>query len=428
VTAPWAAILSCSAGGTTLQLAGFSYDEKPIVDGGGRTGTDVAAELSGWVAGTNQADLAAGLAATIAAVRAADGQDFTVTDLSGNLVWRISAAACREGGPHLDLRVEDQRQANPLRRDLKLSVKAKCGAGGPDPGDGDPDYEEPATDVYRSTLEVGPDGLRTYTRAGEISGPAGAAAALLANTIAAFEAAWPWPNWVRRRRSEQTTDGGVITYSLTARETAAPLKSAPAPGAAKAVEGSTTYRRDRDEQMRLVETFTYDLLIGPEGTPRQIEGAIRPTTATILRESWEEVGISERRIRAEYVVLSAANADDLLDWSQSWSGPGTEAMPEITVIEYADQGHDPVLVWTGKRAMRYTQRGRAVAVGRYLRPAAPLFPGDMEKLPRIERQPINAVERETTWEYQFVFSGGKTISLAALGRPANPAGSPGFEA
>ena len=192
-------------------------------------------------------------------------------------------------------------------------------------------------------------------------------------------------------------------------------------GGTMAVDGTASARTERDEQGRIFDVTSFDLLVS--GDPAALVPVIRPT-AGVVRESVETTTYKERRLRATFAVLRGPNAlhPDLIEWQQSIDVQG-EAMGPVDAYEF-EGGAQPILVYSRKRVYRAVQQGRAVGLGRYPRPPGKLLP-DLpdEDVPTVSRKPLNDMECETTWAYHVISTETINTGLAfflALGRPANP--------
>lgn len=388
------AILKCTYGGITvpMQLEDWSYDSKVIDDGRSRT---LSISGRGWIEAATWADLATA-AEAVAAEMELSGRDFKVWE--GNVIARqILAAWCVDNGPHVDFQFEVGMTGPAGVKFFTFTVTGKA------QGDEDEQFRERIT--YR------PDGLRTITRIGYVSGTA--VATFDALQVAPFMAAYPTTNWVHSREVERNFAGDRLDYTLSAVELRTPL-----PGEPITVEGTGRITTDRSEQMRLTKTWEFDLLVN--GDYVAVLDLIRAEvaaggTVVILRESVAVTRFSETRINASFVTLAGGNGNRLMDWSQRFRIVRGD---EPVWGEHRYPGPDPVLVLEPKGVRRLVQTGSAVGAGGYPVPPDALFPGALLAAPEIEHAFLNEIERQTSWTYVMAIDADPDVAL--LNRPATP--------
>ena len=404
--APYENLLNCTLGPDGFQVQSYSVSREPIVDEKyGRTGTRIRAEGIGFIEGTAADNFAA-------KVKTADlgfdvtGEDFSITGLGGFAEFELTAASCRNGGPHVSFEILPQLDLGPLRKAFKFTLVAESGA----------------FHLVKTRTRTGPDGLREVSLSGEISGPG--AGATWATALTGLAVAYPWPTWVVSYEFEKNPTDDQANYTATAKELAGTL-----PGVApnQAVDGSAIEGSDRDEQYRVIRSLSYDLLI--KGDPNAVLTAIRPE-GSIFRERTEIQTLGELRVRAQFVFLESAylNAEGqptfLLDFQQELEWTGEDGL--VKAIEYP--GASPIIIKAGAATPQVrVVRGRALGLGRFPKePAPPVKNGQdwsqfLQAPKRVRHNHVNKWEKETTWEYTFVFAvTPQEITKASLDRPAMP--------
>jgi hypothetical protein len=400
-------LLSLNLGGASFQLDDYGYASEPIVkDGRGRAGTRLRLTCTGWVSVGAEETTADYGAAVVAAVRSfsVSGQNVEVKEFNGALLVQILAAWCVDGGPHVTFSLLPNKDGVGLVKRFSVTVNASTWLDG---GGVNPTTEP--SNAYTIRTTTGPDGLRRVEIVGELLG-VDAGGYYRAQVVPTFRRAYPAASWGLSERLEANTAGDKTSYTITFAELVEPY-----PGAAPdlAVDGEHVDRKERDEQMRLVTRYSYDLLV--VGSPQLLLNTIRPKGVTILRESSEVTHHLGKRLRAEFVVLAGGNGNDLLNFEQSFNE--VRSADVVEVARYA--GLKPFLVRTPADVFRYQQRGRAVGLNRFPKPPDPLtLP--MTAPPQIQHTQLNGVECETTWQYDYATVDQYAVRLADLARPATP--------
>lgn len=417
MAAPHASILRCSIGGTEFQCDGYGYTESPVMEGGkGRTGTRAVVRGTGWIDAPDVATLRTRLTAAVEAMRPG-GQTFTIHEHNA-LLLRLPSTGARFGGPHVELVLEPDGQ-NPLHKRMAFTVTAEYGSTGV-PGEDAP--SDDVTENYDSAIEYNAAGLRTITRRGTISGP-GAGTHWQGTVIPTLRAAYPWPDWVISHRAEFDFSNVRIRYELTATELSAPL---PGVGTTRAVDGTAASRADKDESGRVTRTMSFDLVV--DGDPSTLVNSLRPA-GDLLRESVSTTTTPDLRVQVEFAWLESRDGDWLVAWEQTLEAVDSEDS-QVEVGEYAGgtqfPGAAPILYWAPKHALRYVQRGRAVALGRWVKPAEPIFdPPRFTSTPSRSFRPLDpyGIERETTWQYEMAaLAPGPLLTAADLDKLLKPTG------
>lgn len=127
----------------------------------------------------------------------------------------------------------------------------------PDERDGDggnqtPDDKAKALEnSLKVTVRTRPDGLRRISYAGQLKGP-GAQAFVRDQFLPGLLGKYPRAKWVVAQ--QDITGDAADTFVEFSAELAELIQPLPAAPGAAAVEGEATFRVDRDEQMRLVNT------------------------------------------------------------------------------------------------------------------------------------------------------------------------------
>jgi hypothetical protein len=384
-----------------------------VQEGQGVVAADVEVELEGYVEAATQEEFVAALAAATAAM--GSGRDLVISGLGGQTELRLLAAQCQNGGPHVKWEMLPASAGGALRREFKLTATARVGPGEAEQPSPDPD-RPPGSRLAdgKTQISVTVDERRGITITGKISAFQDALGAFERTAWADAQARWPWPMWVLERRTDSSADGSECSWTITVKQVAAALPGAA--GGSRALDGTVTRRRDRDEQYRLVEQTTMDLLI--EGDPWTVVAGLRPRLpARVLRESIDIQTIPELRVRASFNVVRSGEGNDLLEWEQTVEFLKEDA--QLQAKRYP--GIRPVLVYADWPVYGATQSGRAVGLGRFPREAEPLWPALIgEQGRKIRHRQVNAFECETTWTYQFISDAPLVPETGRLGRLADP--------
>jgi hypothetical protein len=416
----------CTIGTTNLVVTSCKLNKDDVVrEGsgllGGTIGKAIAVEIEAFVTGATAQQLQDNVAAAKAALDAS-GLDFNFYE-NGLATPAISIIAARmiDGGPHFKYEVSD---GGALRKNIRFTLTGQTAraGGGSGGGGGDTPNVDDQTQ-YDLKITERADSLFTYERNGELRGPNLAAtfANILANFIQQYD---PTFYTITSEREFGTfTDtisdgtivaqGDILKYSMTAVQNSDAL---PSKDGNLAVEGTASFKSDRDEQHRMTETYAFDLLI--EGQPSEVLAAIRgnmlPQGRVAQREGIEFTSIKERRLRASFVYLRSADGDEdgngLMNWTQSFRT--IQAADVWEEMQYP--GLDPLLIKKPKTLARLVQSGSAIGAGAYPDAPPPLFPGSLLEAPEISNTRINDVERGTEWTYTMALE-NSDLDLAKLG-------------
>lgn len=413
-------LLRCSIGHASFTLTDYAVRIEPIAEeittgpGAGtgltRRGRRYTINAEGYIAGTDAAEYAEHLMAAQQAMRTS-GRDFIVYGLAGHKEFELLAAWVVDGGPHVTVELGRQSGSgnSALRREVRLTIQADTIGGEDGSGGG----SEPVSEAWRISTAERADGLLTVTRGGEMRG-VNLSGHFDAATVAQFRAAYPPPHWVVELRKEVDATGGRLRYELSAIQLADPLPQ----GVGYAVhDGTRTERRDSEVNWRLIQTYSWDLLVS--GDPMALERDLRPQLApnqVFLRESIEVQGLRERRLRATYTILTSTHSTGwLLDWSQTMDIP-REVVPRIG--REFDGGGSPLIHYGPAPVYRYVQRGRAVGLKQIPSPAPPVLGFDaVGRQPRLQVRALNPFEWEITWEYEFLLTSPRAVDVQALNVP-----------
>lgn len=337
----------------------------------------------------------------------------------------ILAAALVDGGPHFEFEVANQGEAGALKKNISFTLTAQTarlgsGGGGQDAQGGVQDLT-----TYDLKVDVGPDGLTTNTRTGEIRGPNvyDSFQQLLVNfgqiyTPDLYTLSSEYELGTFQEKTSSGTilaQGDILKYTLTAVENADRLINAIT---GSVVEGTASAHSDRDEQHRMSETFSFDLLIS--GDAQAVLALIRkevlPEGRVAQRETIEITSIKERRLRASFVYLRSADGDakgiGLMNWTQSFR----TVQPADVYEEMQYPGLDPILVKKPKALKRLVQSGTAIGAAQFPKPAAALFPNALLEAPEITNTDLNDIEKQVEWTYTMAMDGADVDPMQA-GRP-----------
>jgi hypothetical protein len=441
------AIFHCTYGGEAFQLKDYVLtSETTFGPGGKRTGTKVRVTGTGYVEATDAADLTAKLESIREAFQV-DGADLVITGLGGGVQVEILAAQTTKSGPHVE-RFELGESAGwpALVKPVSFAIFADqptLGTGGV------------PVDTYAVTTATRSDRLRQIGYAGELSGPDASAhfrTVVLPQRFALFGlvpppgstggtggtggggagggGTGPTPSsgqagrWVPDYEDEVNDAGDVLRYRMTFTELEEAIPAAYLDAEIGVVDFEYTFSADRDDQMRLVETRQYDVLL--TGNGYTLVRQLRPEPPiVVLRESVRHTSYRERRVQATFVTLAAGDGNDLLEWRQTVSYDRTED-PVFQAVEY--EGLPPVLLRKIRPVQRARQSGRAVGLGKFPKAPPPVWgTANYAASPRVERNDLSNFEKETTWTYEYVFNGAvPRVELDLIDRPTPPA-SPGFD-
>jgi hypothetical protein len=400
-------LFKCTLGSSNFQLEDYSFKSEPVVkQDKGLVGRNITVNGEGWVQADDAGAFAAALQTTALAFEVS-GQNFIITGLGGNVEVLIAAARCFDGGPHCGFEMLGQLSEEPLRKKFKFTLSASTVPG-------DPEDPEDA-DSYSMSITTGPDGRRVIARKGNVTGPE-ALQTYLNITLPSMREAYPWPYWVLNSQYEQSQSDQALklSYTITVSENAGALFG---DGLAMGVEGEMTTRVERDEAMRLVRTIAHDYLV--TGDPYHLLTIIRPTTGTILRESFEITSVAEIRLRASFTIIEGIAGSPLLDWQENISFEDNTA-ETVEGFEYV--GTPPILVKGAQKLCRITHSGRAVGCGVYIRARAPFEGLALEAPPRVLYDLVNHIEHETRWEYRYLVTDSEELLeelLRSMHRPSD---------
>ena len=399
--------ISCSIGPASFTLETYSLKTTAIVeDDRGRTGTKFSVSGKGYVSGADQASVQEAIDAFLTASNAS-GVDLVMRGLGGGVEWVIPAAKCLNGAPHLSGSVEPG-DAN--QRVVTFSAEGEMiGAPG---GDGDePTESQDVDDTHKVEASYRPGQLRTVTRSGELTGP-DAQGYFNDKLVAQVREQYPLPKFVVTYKVDWSNKGGGLkaNYTFTINENANPLPAGA--GEAIVVDGEVSHRVERDEQLRKVTTYAFDLVV-KGGDPWQVANELRnrvfPPTDTDyaqpggprvmpLRESIEITSVRDVKVRASFTRLEGGDGNRLIGWQQTLRLAGADP----TYEERTFPGAAPIYIRRPEVRRRYVQSGTATAVGAYPKPPEPFMPVLLER-PDVTFSQGNAFERTTAWSYTGFF-------------------------
>jgi hypothetical protein len=416
----FANLLSISIGSEDFQLLDYGVRSEPLIDEkeGYRVGTRKVIHGVGEIIGTSESDFAAKIQAAANALDGASGSDVIVKGIGGSVTEiAILAARCRDGGPHVAFRMLPQSDSSVFRRKFDFEAIGIERVEGEDPG-------EPA-DTYRCAVEIDAIGLRAYTYSGEIFGP-DALSFLEDVKIPALRISHPETSWVMTISEDANLYGDSVRYSIKFQELSEPK---PAVGAGVWIgDISSTHDQDRDERGMITETWRWEVSI--TGDSAQLLPVLRAqVTGTIVRMRVQEGRWHGARVQYECVTLRGQDArvPELLEYEQGVEGE-QEAGGRIEAVEYP--GVMPILKFAPYPAYHATQRGRATAVGRFVKAPSMLWPEALAAAPRITRRWVNQYITETTWSYEYISDSANSFAmngaaLAAMKFPAIDPSTPG---
>lgn len=417
-------IFKCSYGSAAFQLVDYALvSEGTFAQSGARTGTRVRVSGAGYVAAASPADLTGKLKDVRDAFQL-DGRDLVITGLGGAVQLQVLAAQSLRGGPHVERFEFGESMRWPA---LVKPVTFQIFADQPKVT-----TEGLPVDTYTVTTATRADGLRQIGYGGDLSGEGASdhwRQVVLPERLRLFgigPGAAPAlaGRWVPDYEEEVNEAGDVVRYRLTFTELKEPIPTAYLDPAIAAADFEYTKTTTRDDQMRLVTTSTYDVLL--VGSVDAMLTALRPQPPiVVVSESLRWTNYRERRVQASFVTLASGDGNGLLDWRQTLEVDGREE-PVLHVVEY--DGLPPALLRRLFPVQRARQSGRAVGVGKYPTPAAPFFPQNFSAPRRVVRNDLSNFEKETTWAYEYVFNGAvPNVALADLDRPHPPDEAPGFD-
>lgn len=420
--AQYDAIFKCSYGGASLQLVDYSVAEEGILSSTGkRTNTRVKFAGRGYVEASSETDYETKLAAVRAAFEQS-GLDLVVYGLSGKKEYECLAAQCVFGQPVVErMQFMEQGASAPLVKQISFAITATKLVLTPG---GTP------SETYEVTTAVRPDRLREITYSGQVIG-IDAVTHFQTSLAARFAQYGLQPTspgaqtmevkWVPEYEQTVNDTGELLRYRVRFTELKVGISEARVD--LGIVNAELNIASDRDEQMRKVETWTYDVL-STGSDVGQMMTELRPTAAAlqgglIVRESFQYTNYHELRLQATFNILRGGDGNELLEWNQVVTIDGTEAAI-LDPVEY--EGLRTVLLLKRFPVQRARQSGRAIGLAKYPKAPDPIFGNvNYSANPRIERRVINQFELETTWSYEFVFNSNvPTVTLAQLTRPAAP--------
>jgi hypothetical protein len=405
------ALLNCTLGGAAFSLRDYGFREEVQFRDGAAVGTKITLRGTGEIRGSSASELSANLDSVRTAFRN-KGYNFQIFAL-GVLEMQVLAAESIDGGPF----TESFEALPQLQKDGERLVKQVdfviTNITAPPGDDGGGDEQ---TEPKKITTRTKPDGARVIEYVGKL-------------TRADVETFWsrvqlpalikPYPpaTWVPEIQAERT-GSTVIDYRVAFTELVIPI---PDNVAADVVDEEFTYSEERDDQQRLIETRSYNLLVKPGSNIISLRDKIRPQSPTvILRERFSYTNFHEKRLQAEFVILRSGSGNDLLEWENSLQFD--EESNPVTPVKYV--GLRPMMLRSDFPVFTAVQTGRAVGLGKYPKAANKMFDSKfLGDTPKIRRRPINEVERETTWSYSFANDTQFNVQpadLAKLARPDKP--------
>jgi hypothetical protein len=403
----------CSLGTSDFQLEDFEYGKEPVVKDGLRVGDRVFIRGTGWVEAASATALATALAAAETPF-STSGDNVQIFGPQSSLMVDLPAAVCVNGGPHVSFKVgrglQDSAGGVLRRFDFQIAAETKAFPGGSSPGPS-----------YSGKVATAPDGLRVVTYNGEIVGDPFSVPDEFRKVLDGFRQLYTLPLWVASYELETNIDQDRGRFRITFTEMAYPL---PHEGTDDdkgyknfAVEGSASLRRDRDEQMRLVRSWTFDLLV--VGDVDKLLTVLRPNLP-ILRETVSVTVFPHQRVSAEFVTVTGGNGNALMNWQAAfhYEHPAVNVYRQLTY-----PGVDPVLVRKERTVGRLTFSGSMTGAGVFIDP--PPAPKDLVLLeqPRRSWVVVNEIERRTDFSYVMAIGPGDRVTpaelLAALQRPVD---------
>jgi hypothetical protein len=401
-------LLRCTlTGAAGFQLLDVSIDEQPVVKDLVRIATDVKISGKATIEADSPGAMTSALATLLSDTKL-PGRDFEIFDFNTS-VYKITAANCIDG-PHVDVKIGEQSGESILVKPITFNVSARVSS---------------TTGSYGFKLKTftRPDELRVVTQSGELSvqtlpgqPPASAQQIFFGTILPAFVAAHPYPDWIVTH--EYTTDQTALslTYTITAVEM---LNEFVMPTIR---DGEGVQRYERDEQMRLVKSTDFDLLV--EGNVQDVIDRLRDIVAggdltSILREAAELTLYRENRLRLSFSQLEGGDGNALMNWTQKFEFTSWEDAYDVR--EYP--GPEPLLVRKPNSFGILIQSGSATGRAAYPRPPRPLFEDDLVERPKITASFDNYFEQTVTWNYAMAVDPDTFFlgdHVAELSRPETP--------
>lgn len=407
-------LLRCTISGSAFQLEDFSTNDQAITKDETRVGTSRSVRGTGYILGTDSADFAAKIAATLTALNGS-GDNFIIYGPSDSKLYEILAATCNGDGPHCSCSMLGQIDGAPLERRFEFTVTATTGDTGDGSGGGDGTGES-----RKITTTVTPDAMKKVGQTGELN-RAGATAYFNGSILGPFKAAHPARDWIVSHQYQADDRDVSLSYTISAEQLQTPF-----PGTrGKIVDGTAEDIIDRDEMMRKTVTYVFNLLLS-DGDYQPEADEIRATIAAkgaIVRESQRVTRFKQTRLQLSYQLLMGAEGNKLLNWQQ-----------KIGIIDPGNgwketryPGAKPVLATGSEGLRRIFQAGTAVGAGAFVVPPRPVFPDHLadDSPPSIEWSVENDFEYRVTWAYVMItdeFSPWEpsAATLRILTRPKNP--------
>jgi hypothetical protein len=409
------AILASTYGGEEFQLLDYSVKESAELKEGVKVGSVITVQGIGTVEAESAASLTTKIATVVASFRRS-GVPLTITGLGGAVEYSLPLRGVTGGGPHVkDFDLLPIGNEPAFTRRFTFVVEWR---GVPNAGNGSGDKPD---DSYKLGTATRTDRLRQVTYRGELRG-LNSGEYFRTTKLPSLRQNYNQQRWTVASEHTVNLDQDRCDYTVTFSELANPLPTGVP--TAVIVDGEITTSQDMDAAGRMMRTISLDLQV--QGDPLQLLAIIRPKEPpVILSERFEVTQIRETRLRASFTTLGGRFGNNLIEWEQSLSIT-TEAAGERVVFDYV--GMVPEF---GRKAVAYraTQRGRAVGAGRYLRQPELLFPVTMlERPPIVTFRPVDLVQRETTWSYDFVSATAFSVGtvLSQLDRPKDPDTKPGW--
>lgn len=320
-----------------------------------------------------------------------------------------------DGGPHVSFVLG--KQVAGLERTITVTVKGQTASDSDGGGGGSGSVNDASHTI---STAITPMGTQKVTRSGTYVG------SNAWTKYTSLEQAWAnqygWPNYVVERTIKQGVAGTSVQYELTSTEAVGSYFGTS--NGAKAVDGEVTDALETDYgTSRQTRRVTANLAVN--GDPWAIADQIRAWLMDDLG-NWGELAserlsvtlIREARLQAEWTIIGGSNDNVLLDWEHEVEWASGEVQQSLKVLNYP--AATPVIVYAPTPERTYVQRGRAVGLGAYIKPATPLFPDNLSAPEKVKCRRINDIERETTWEYTFVSIDMLVPTTAQLERPENP--------
>jgi hypothetical protein len=414
----FASIMACSYGPAAFQLTDYTVNETgEVKEGLGRVGSVITVSGEGYVEASSPADLSTQIAAVVTAFRSS-GRPLTITGLGGVAEYTLPLRGANDGGPHTtEFDLLDVSDEAPLVRRFTFAVEWR---GVPSEGDGGGTGDAPVENSYTVGKTTRTDSRNQVSYRGELRGP-NAGNHFRTVTLPGLRQNYNPLVWTVVSEHTVNLANDRCDYTITFTELANPLPTGTP--TAIIVDGEITTSQEMDATGRMTRTISLDLQV--KGDPLELLTIIRPKEPpVILSERFETTQIKETRLRASFVTLAGRFGNDLIEWEQTLTLT-VESVGERVVFEYIGR---PPQFGVKEPIYRASQRGRAVAVGRYLREAQPFFLTQLERPPQATFRPIDLVQRETTWAYDFISATAFTPAgvLNKLLRPADPAKDPGW--